>query len=73
MSLKRVISSVSIALEKRTFLLESLLSFYSSLLRLSLYSFLILGYRGLYVTSLLFVCSILIVSIVSYYRGAFNY
>jgi hypothetical protein len=70
MSLEYITSSISVILEKRTFLLESSLSFYSSLLRSSLYSIIILGYRSLHTASLLLTCSILIVSIASYYREA---
>jgi hypothetical protein len=72
-SLERVTSSVSIALEKRTSLLESLLSSYPSLLRPSLRGFLMLEYRGPHVAFLLFACSILTVSIAPYYRGASGY
>jgi hypothetical protein len=69
-SLERVISGASIVLEKRTSLLESSLSSYSSLLRPPLRGFLVLEYKSPRVASLLFTCSMLIVSIVSCYRGA---
>jgi hypothetical protein len=69
MSLRRIIYDASAALEKRTSLLESPLSFYSSLLRPPLRGILIPECESLYTASLLLVCSILIVSIASYYRG----
>jgi hypothetical protein len=70
MSLGRVIYSTSVVLEKRTSLLESLLSSRSSLLRPYLYSVLIPEYKSLYAAFLLLACFILTVSIAPYYKGA---